>query len=595
MQTLWQLGDAAPMIMPGSLPLDTPLVLNELAQYLEDSWKPIVDTDIDGQGSTPLRINGQRTTFGQRALTRRLARTTFVGSAATLRSAHKGIEQQRIYLGVAMPGDTLGNFGSALHLLADQATYLYVDGARYWYDTQASVSRTAKDYAERLHIEDVWAEITRRLHDKERRPTGDFAGVHTGIEESDNVADTEEARLVILHPKLGHARAESDSTAMRFARVTLEHRGSAQRTNRNMVVFLAPDTARLGELEAAVREYLAWQNIDGRKEELDLSHQQTTQTRSRLANADRAVAMRIAGTYHWALVPDQPDPQRPSVIEVVKADGSKERLAERTSDKLRQSDHIRTVHGARVVRQDLEHKLSAVWERGHITVGELWGYYCRYPYLARLRNRSVLDNGIRGVLDELTWEHEGFALATGYDDATGNYTGLAIPHRDTFGQIVDTTLLVHPERAQQQRTREANDRAVAAGADVGVVVTPTGEPGVYTAVPGGEEAPPAPRNVRFFGAAKVNPERYGRDFTRIAQEVLQHLAGEGVELEVTVEISARQADGFSEDKVRVVTENARTLKFDPFGFEDNWGSAVVPVEKTERDITSLVSHVSNRR
>ena len=51
---------------------------------------------------------------------------------------------------MAVPGDTVGNFGSALHLLSDRATYLYSDGDRYWYDTQASVDRMARDYADRL-------------------------------------------------------------------------------------------------------------------------------------------------------------------------------------------------------------------------------------------------------------------------------------------------------------------------------------------------------------------------------------------------------------------------------------------------------------
>ena len=39
-------------------------------------------------------------------------------------------------------------------------------------------------------------------------------------------------------------------------------------------------------------------------------------------------------------------------------------------------------------------------------------------------------------------------------------------------------------------------------------------------------------------------------------------------LEISVEITARKQDGYPDDKVRIVTENARTLKFDTYGFED---------------------------
>ena len=86
----------------------------------------------------------------------------------------------------------------------------------------------------------------------------------------------------------------------------------------------------------------------------------------------------------------------------------------------------------------------------------------------------------------------------------------------------------------------------------------------------GPAAPPAPRNTRFFGTVRLDPERYGRDINRLYQEVIQHLAApEGVDLEITVEITASKKDGFPDDKTRIVSENARTLKFDQFGFEDH--------------------------
>jgi hypothetical protein len=78
-----------------------------------------------------------------------------------------------------------------------------------------------------------------------------------------------------------------------------------------------------------------------------------------------------------------------------------------------------------------------------------------------------------------------------------------------------------------------------------------------------------PKNTRFVGVARLNPERYARDLTRISQEIVQHIAApEGVELEFRVEITARKPDGFSEDKVQIVTENARTLRFESYRFED---------------------------
>jgi predicted AAA+ superfamily ATPase len=120
--TLWVAQDSGPMILPGTVPLDVTTVASEITQYLPDSWKPIIDTDIDGPASTPIKVDTDRPILGARAVTRRLARAIFIGSAPTLRSAHRGVERQRIWLGTAVPGDTVGNFGSALDLLSQRAT-----------------------------------------------------------------------------------------------------------------------------------------------------------------------------------------------------------------------------------------------------------------------------------------------------------------------------------------------------------------------------------------------------------------------------------------------------------------------------------------
>jgi hypothetical protein len=67
---------------------------------------------------------------------------------------------------------------------------------------------------------------------------------------------------------------------------------------------------------------------------------------------------------------------------------------------------------------------------------------------------------------------------------------------------------------------------------------------------------------------EVDAERYGRDLTRLSQEILQHIASlDMVDLDITVEIQARRADGFPDEKVRVILENASALKFKQSGFE----------------------------
>ena len=73
---------------------------------------------------------------------------------------------------------------------------------------------------------------------------------------------------------------------------------------------------------------------------------------------------------------------------------------------------------------------------------------------------------------------------------------------------------------------------------------------------------------RFYGTAKTDPLRIGRDAGKIADEVIQLLTKEkDAEVEITIEIRAVLPKGADEKLRRDVTENCRTLKFDTSEFE----------------------------
>ena len=68
---------------------------------------------------------------------------------------------------------------------------------------------------------------------------------------------------------------------------------------------------------------------------------------------------------------------------------------------------------------------------------------------------------------------------------------------------------------------------------------------------------------------QLDPTRVGRDASRIADEVIAHLAGQvGAVVTVTLEIEARLPGGASDQIVRTVTENSHTLKFTGHEFEN---------------------------
>ncbi len=260
--SLWERGDRSPLILPATLPMDDPRVQFELTRYLPDNWTPILEKDVDGPHALPVRLDSEQTALGKYSACRRVARTIFLGSAPITSTPHKGLEDRRIKLGCTFPGEPVAVFGDALRRLANQATYLYHDGTRYWYATQPTVTKLAEDRAEELKREPdkVYREIEERLR-QSLRDRGDFYGVHPFPQSGSDVPDQLETRLVVLGPSTPHTKGDQASLALRQAGEILERRGAALRIYRNALVFLAPDSARLVELEKAVRLYLAWDSI----------------------------------------------------------------------------------------------------------------------------------------------------------------------------------------------------------------------------------------------------------------------------------------------------------------------------------------------
>ena len=557
---LWAGNDQSPLILPATVPLDDAAVQSELTRNLDHAWQPIIDTDIDGPSSVPQQVDRGFPNLGRYGAARRAARAVFLASAPRAGSANRGVEIQRIKLACTLPGESVATYGDALNRLTDRSSYLYVEGARYWYGTQASVARRSRELVDQLlstRRDEVQAEIVRRLRDQ-TRDRGEFVAVHVCPADAGEVPDDPDARLVVLAPTTPHANRDATSQALGAAQDILDRRSSGQRLYRNMLVFLAPDVKRLEELERGSAEFLAWKEIEDRRAELNLDVFQTNQAQSKRVDADRSVDLRLAETYQWCLVPHQPDPTGTVEWETIKADGQGP-LAVRTSRKLVNAGSLGIAYSGELLKGLLATGgvLAPMWVDGYTTVNALWDAFARYPYLPRLKTLETLCATARQGANPITWQVMGFALADAVDPKTGRFVGLTV-HGDA-AIVTGSTLVVDPLVAAPQL---AEDLAPGTPAEVPSL---DGTPAVSET----DDSPVVETALRrFYAVAKLDPERYQRDFAKLAAEVIANLAGYlGTDIEISVEVKATNPEGFPDHVTRTVTENARTLRLDAYGFE----------------------------
>ena len=296
------------------------------------------------------------------------------------------------------------------------------------------------------------------------------------------------------------------------------------------------------------------------KETLNLDPHQVRQAETQKQSADGAVTAQLPETYQWLLVPEQGNPQAPVTWQAMRLSGGDE-LARRASKKLKSEEFLVASLGSTILRKHLDD--VPLWRGDSVSIRQLVEDFARYVYLPRLAGPEVLVQAMRDGVALLTWQSDAFGYAESQDEASERYRGLR------GGQVValsadDAGLIVKSHVARRQLDAEVPTPAPEGSSNA--------TPGEASTEPTGDGKQPesggSRQPKRFYGTVRLDPARVGRDAGRVAEEVIAHLVGlSDAKVVVTLEIEAHLPSGASEQTVRVVTENGKTLKFKTQAFE----------------------------
>ena len=575
---LWMSRDPSPMIMPGSFPLDVPVVRNELTRYLDDNWNAVVDSEVDGKQSLPYRNDGNNPRYGSLLASRRVARTVMLGSAPDVGGQSvRGIERGHIRLGTVQPGENLSVFNDALVTLQRSSSYLYSDdnSNRFWYDTRPTLRKVAEDRAQMMGDSDALFEVESRL--KKLRKSEPFAGVHLCPASALDVPDDQSLRLVVLSPAAKHRSGVAESDALKVADEMIKSRGSSPRSFKNMIVFAAADGSHYPQILKSAKRYLAWDSIKADRESLNLDVAQTRETEQSARRADESLDAKIQEAYSWLLYPriDLLGGSMDIEWEVEHVAGGGESIVAKMARKLLSDEAAIQAWAPALLKMELDRVL---WkDSDHIQVKQLWEYLCSYCYLPRLSGYGVLEDAIKHGLES----GEYFGIAAGFLD--GRYMELSLGEAKSF--VNSSDLLVKPTVAQVQidadaaAARAAAEKAAAgAGAaqDAGGFDVESGDTttesdtnadgGTGTATTTGDTFVSKRRKTTFHMASKLDNTRVNRSIQNIMGEVVSQLNAIGADVELTFEVRARVEDGIPPETVRAVSENCSTLGVGDFGF-----------------------------
>ncbi len=224
---------------------------------------------------------------------------------------------------------------------------------------------------------------------------------------------------------------------------------------RNTLLFVAADESQLATARDAMRRSMAWASIvnDTRFMQQQLTQGQAADAQEKARNNKEGARRAIRAAWShvlYAVKTLDTEPGKAFDLEHLGL-SAKDRNAipAVVYDKAKADDIVKERFGA----ESLWLKLKDLWpaETPHLAIGEVAEWFSAHAYMAKLRDRVVLETSIREAIGKFDAP---FGYAEGFDQAAGRYTGL-IYAKAAPEILAPHGLLVRADVAKQQTSMRA--------------------------------------------------------------------------------------------------------------------------------------------
>lgn len=558
----WKTGSDEPLIMPASIPLCDTAVANKSTQFLPNGWGVIIDREIDGVESQPVRIDVSDPHLGAIHAAVRVARTIFIGSAAsTAEQTVRGIARKQILLGCAIPGQELSFYEDALHKMRERLQYLFSSDDRYWYDTRPNLTRTMNEYKGRIKQKDVREALEMALKNKWGSPSC-IAGLHVFADDGEVPDDIVDGIRVVVLPLVSSYSKATESHTFDAARVYVNKCGTVARMRKNRLVFLAADLSMVGRIEDQCRTLLAWRAVRDAimGGSINVTKQEDAQVQAFIAQSDTMLRGLICECFKYLLVPEQAGNDIGFVVRKMNV-ASVSLLGDAVCKTLEDNEDILRVWAPRFMKSDLA---QYYFKNGchEVSTRKIWQDMASYLYFSRLVSAAAFCETVRqGVASGLF----GYARDKGVD---GCYSVFAFGNNPMAIGVSDNELIVRDKEAAEYKASLTGDITSDDVIDDGPGNLAGGSGDAINGGqgqgigPGGKPASlPTAAKRKFIGEARVDVSNGSSKIGEIVDEVISHLSASGANVKVTLSIEAKNVNPFTPILVRTVSENSNNLGF----------------------------------
>ncbi|GIV15264.1 MAG: hypothetical protein KatS3mg022_0699 [Armatimonadota bacterium] len=285
LRRLWnQRPGSALFIQPYHIDLADRHIRGEVVRLLDSSWDAIVTGDVLQRASEIERQLGGE--YVREQLGKGAAACAFLYSVSAARDA--GATEEEIRTALLRPDINPAMVSEILGRLREGLWYLRYRDRRYLFSAKPNLNKVILDFEGEVSDDKVDEALKEWLEKLAGRGGGVFQVV-VAPQEPELVPDRAQPTLVLLPLEV------ADPTA--WMTRALQSAGEGIRTNKNMLVFLVPDTRRLPALRSALRRWLALQEVVQSPSFKEMDKEDQEQVRDQLRDKEVEVEALLRQAY----------------------------------------------------------------------------------------------------------------------------------------------------------------------------------------------------------------------------------------------------------------------------------------------------------
>ena len=265
-------------------------IRGELLKHAGDVFNSIIANDITGSDAGAKSVDaGIGDTYKNLALGTRTATAIFLYSFTG--GQERGALIDQVKRSAVHPDNPSAIIDAAINQLNAHLFYLRTENGKSYFDTQPNLTRIVQIRMQNIEAERVASRADAQLKRSFTSGTGTRMKTFIAPKNGMDIPDTPELKLIIL-------RQRDDA----FCQSLLEARGETPRVYRNTLFFLTPPEEGAKQLQAEVKNVLAYEDIQ-KDRGLNLSTSQTKEVADKLRQTGTTLEEAVRNDYRTLLIP----------------------------------------------------------------------------------------------------------------------------------------------------------------------------------------------------------------------------------------------------------------------------------------------------